>query len=584
MRRTRYIRFWLVSMLAVLSGGPLRAQFNGVQVNVNQFGLDILGDAANEPSIAVDPNDPNRIAIGWRQFNTTASNFRQAGVAYSTNGGQSWSASILDPGQFRSDPVLDFDVDGNFYYSSLSSVTSIQLFKSTNGGMTWSNPIPAFGGDKQWIAVDRTSGPGRGNIYQHWNVQFTATPNTNFTRSTNGGNSFETAISGPQAYMKWGTVDVGHDGTLYLVGATLNESGHLFSKSTNAQNPLQTPTFSMSTPINLGGTTSGFAAVNPAGLLGQVTVASDHSYTDSRGNIYVLASVERPNGDPVDVMFIRSTDGGSTWSSPLRVNNDPGNNAYQWFGMVSVAPNGRIDAVWNDTRNSPNATTSELFYAYSFDEGQTWQGNTAISAPFNQSLGYPNQDKLGDYYDLVSDNSSVYVAYAATFNGGQDVYFRRIEAEIPCDFDNDRLCNVADIDEMLGIGPIVGGVTVTPGVNDEFDLTADGVISLADRDKWLALAGSQNGFQSPYKPGDANLDGFVDGQDFIIWNENKFSSTLRWSQGNYNGDSINDGEDFLLWNSNKFTASDQVAVPEPITAPWLLIAVAAYACRRSQKP
>ena len=45
-------------------------------------------------------------------------------------------------------------------------------------------------------------------------------------------------------------------------------------------------------------------------------------------------------------------------------------------------------------------------------------------------MGYPNQDKLGDYYDMVSDNTGAYLAYAATFNGGQDVYFLRIDAEI----------------------------------------------------------------------------------------------------------------------------------------------------------
>src|SRR5688500_6469809 len=108
-----------------------------VQVNVNALGHDILGDAANEPSIAVDPTNPNRMAIGWRQFPTTASNFRMAGVAYTTNGGQTWTAAVLAPGQFRSDPVLRADADGNFYYSSLSTVESVEVFKSTNGGASW---------------------------------------------------------------------------------------------------------------------------------------------------------------------------------------------------------------------------------------------------------------------------------------------------------------------------------------------------------------------------------------------------------------------------------------------------------------
>src|SRR4051812_22093109 len=77
-----------------------------VQVNVNSLGQDIVGDAANEPSIVVDPTNPNRMAIGWRQFNTITSNFRQAGVAYTTNGGQTWTASVLQPGPVRNEPVL----------------------------------------------------------------------------------------------------------------------------------------------------------------------------------------------------------------------------------------------------------------------------------------------------------------------------------------------------------------------------------------------------------------------------------------------------------------------------------------------
>ncbi len=52
--------------------------------------------------------------------------------------------------------------------------------------------------------------------------------------------------------------------------------------------------------------------------------------------------------------------------------------------------------------------------------------------------------------------------------------------------------------------------------------------------------------------GDANRDGFVDGQDFNIWNSNKFTSGKTWVQGDFNGDSVVDGSDFSIWNSNKF--------------------------------
>src|SRR5206468_2984110 len=72
------------------------------QVNVNSNGNNIPGDAANEPSLCIDPNNPNHLAIGWRQFDNIASDFRQAGWAYSTDSGLTWIfPGSLEPGVFR---------------------------------------------------------------------------------------------------------------------------------------------------------------------------------------------------------------------------------------------------------------------------------------------------------------------------------------------------------------------------------------------------------------------------------------------------------------------------------------------------
>lgn len=142
-------------------------------------------------------------------------------------------------------------------------------------------------------------------------------------------------------------------------------------------------------------------------------------------------------------------------------------------------------------------------------------------------------------------------------------------ASIPapeCDFDSNALCRVADLNALLSVGPVVAGVPVVPGGNDLFDLTGNGVIDNEDVDAWLALAATENGLSSPYKRGDANLDGVVDGSDFGLWNGHKFTSTLLWDQGNFNGDAVTDGGDFGIWNMNKFTSSDGIAVvPEPAT-------------------
>jgi len=146
-----------------------------VQVNVDGNGQNIVGDAANETSIAVDPNDRNKMVIGWRQFNTVSSNFRQAGYGFTTNGGQTWTfPGVIEPGIFRSDPVLDYDIYGNFYYNSLTNNPDYycKVFKSSDGGSSWDGGTDAHGGDKQWMTIDKTSGPGNGHIYAFWTSFF----------------------------------------------------------------------------------------------------------------------------------------------------------------------------------------------------------------------------------------------------------------------------------------------------------------------------------------------------------------------------------------------------------------------------
>jgi hypothetical protein len=131
--------------------------------------------------------------------------------------------------------------------------------------------------------------------------------------------------------------------------------------------------------------------------------------------------------DPLDVNFVRSKDGGVTFSPAQRINSDE-SMAWQWFGAMSVAPNGRIDVIWNDTRNddgssNPVNDTSRLFYTYSYDAGMTFAKEQVVSPRFNHSLGYPQQSKMGDYIDMSSDNRGAHIVYTATFNGEQDVYY-----------------------------------------------------------------------------------------------------------------------------------------------------------------
>ena len=75
-----------------------------------------------------------------------------------------------------------------------------------------------------------------------------------------------------------------------------------------------------------------------------------------------------------------STDGGKTWSEPKKVTDDPDADLRgQYFPNVSVAPNGRVDAVWWDTRDDPGIRSNDMYYAYSNDNGKTWSQNRRIT-------------------------------------------------------------------------------------------------------------------------------------------------------------------------------------------------------------
>ena len=170
-----------------------------VQVNVTMDGDNILGDAANEPSMAIDPTNPDKMVIGWRQFDTQASSFRQAGYAYTFDGGETWTfPGVIDPGVFRSDPVLASDSEGAFYYNSLTVSDGdflCDVFIMPPGSTEWEEVTYALGGDKQWMIIDQTGGMGNGHIYAFWTSSYSICYPDQFTRSIDSGASFEDCVS-----------------------------------------------------------------------------------------------------------------------------------------------------------------------------------------------------------------------------------------------------------------------------------------------------------------------------------------------------------------------------------------------------
>lgn len=395
-----------------------RGPFSSVQVNVDERGQDIVGDAANTPSIAVDPTDPKKLVITWRQFDNIRSNFAEVGAAYSHDGGQTWTVlRSLCPAEYTIDITTQCDRAGVFYVAS-TGVSGLALARSLDGGVTWSThswPL-VIGRTALSIAIDQTAAPGKGNIYCAWGDRF--------ARITERAETLPVVVGVPSE-RDGSVLAVGADGAVYAAAMDVKEVK--LDRSLDAGDSQGRPTLRTFASVDLGGELRREAGPNPGGTLGRLQLACDHSRGGTRGNLYLLRSVDPPGPDPVDVMFARSTDGGATWNKPVRINDDVGNDrAWQWFATMSVAPNGRIDVLWNDTRTDPAGRRSELYYACSRDGGVTWSRNVPISPPFDPYVSWPNQDKLGDGYGMVSDNAGAFIAYAATFNAGQDVYFLRV--------------------------------------------------------------------------------------------------------------------------------------------------------------
>ena len=186
-------------------------------------------------------------------------------------------------------------------------------------------------------------------------------------------------------------------------------------------------------------------------------------------------------------------------------------------------------------------------------------GPTETHAPFPSSLAIdggdpfamagvgniPAYDQRGMPFGRVEDGNN---------SGSSVIDLGAIEVQPPgpvCDFDGINGCDIADIDALI--------MEIVAGTNNLlYDLSGDGIVDLTDRDKWLAEAGALNlPSGNPYLLGDSNLDGTVDGQDFLSWNNNKFNATGTWSMADWNADGTTDGQDFIIWNGNKFTSSDE---------------------------
>ncbi len=353
------------------------------------------------------------LVAGWNNYTATT---LVMGVGRSTDGGHSWSTFNFGSFSATSDPAVRAGGGGRWYYACLASGgqfggSDYDIFvrRSTDDAATWSNPVDATqnGGfdDKPYIDA-------RGSeVLLGW-ADFSFSPaKIRTVRSTDGGVTFGAnhVLANHSVGGNGACPVIAPNGAYYVFWRDSFQDSLWVSRSTDQganwsidrgivpMNPL---------PSTLPG---GFRIVNlPSADADPVT-----------GDLVVVWN-DQAFGN-ADILSIRSTDQGTTWSAPIRVNDDAGTTA-QFFPWVTFDPSGVAHCVWYDRRQ--NGSLIDVYYARSLDRGVTWEANVRVTGsgfvpvlPWDTSV-----DFIGDYNGITATSDTAYPFYQDSRAGNQDVY------------------------------------------------------------------------------------------------------------------------------------------------------------------
>src|SRR5919199_394786 len=393
----------------------------------------------NAPNLLANPKNPMQIVGSYADFRTGRCN-----LVRSSDGGQSWkllTESSPMPGSYPFcqqnnsnifHGYMAFGRNGTLYYAIPGWDTqdrlagsggnfSVIVSRSNNLGDTWDQTIVRNARGKTGdaiennrpvtaLAVDTKTG-NDDIVYVTWQRSLPAlsAPNQEPTRiftaiSTNGGRTFGEPIEM--------TGDVWKDDGLRA--ETLSKAtsvttippptAYLLTKTTDHGKTWSTTRVEVADRKNgLGSRLAWTKDGGPEGTLHWVFMGTDEPDINAYGTVY----------------YRQSTDGGKTWT-PRKIlpDIDPKLLQGQFIPNISVAPNGRIDVAWWDTRNDPGTRSNDVYYTYSNDNGKTWSKNIRIT---DQSINR-NYGVWGVNYDMSSPPGIASTKEFATF-GWDDTRF-----------------------------------------------------------------------------------------------------------------------------------------------------------------
>ena len=419
-----------------------QAIFKGSEITIPGRGImttdspDVLVTTINstqsENSIIVRPDNYLSIYNSNNSTTNPVNHLYGADKLFSSDGGGTWGGSVDGAGGDNSgDPATGISLDGRYFSGFINNNKGQSVAYSTNGGSTWSAvvcgtaPNPGNGDllDKNHLWVDISpSSSYQGYVYSAW-TEFSTSLNAYqiiATRSTNGGSTWSSPTpisSGVSAGSLNHGVNLhsGPNGELYVVWAIYDtwpsdETALGFTKSTDGGASYSTANRIIS---NIRGIRySGTSKNQRVNSFPSMTV--DISGGPYNGTIYVVwTNIGIPginSGTDRNIYMIKSTNQGSTWSTPVKVNQDPiGLGKQHYFPWITCDPvKGSLSVIFYDDRNV-SSTQCETWVASSTDGGTTWADFRVSDVAFTPApIPGLAASYMGDYLGISAREGRVY--------------------------------------------------------------------------------------------------------------------------------------------------------------------------------
>jgi hypothetical protein len=401
-----------------------------------------------EPVININPINPGLIAVSGKTIDTKTS-FTSEGVYVSIDGGLTWSGFDTCKGQLIQNhggsPQILVDRNGRLILTHIGNTSlyvGIYSHYSNDLGFIWT---PAYTisaqqpEDKGSSSIDNSMlSPFYSKIYTTWVNQTIPTWPVSFSYSTNSGESWAAPTlinSNSVERSSGGFVRTGKDGKVYLCWAALsavtpfNEDSVGFALSSDGGNSWT----SNKIIFNVNGIFGNLPSKNGIRVNGLPQLAVDNSNGPRSGWIYIVTTEKNnyPAGGDPDIILHYSTNGGSSWSPGIRVNQDPLNNGkIQYFPALDIDSTGAVNILFYDDRNT-TSDSAEVWVARSIDAGTTWNEQVVSDHRFKpKPIVGGASNYQGDHIALASSGNKLYALWMDDFSGTYQIWMKILDLHI----------------------------------------------------------------------------------------------------------------------------------------------------------